>query len=276
MIGDKLHIVVCIKQTSSSTNAQFDAKKATVQAAGAQAAINPFDEYAIEEGVRIRERLNSKATVHALSLGPAEAESSLREAIAKGCDGATLLSDPQFEGSDTAATAYLLQKGIEKLGKLKGPVDLVLCGKQTNDSDAGVVGTQVAAWWDVPSAASVRKVVEIAPGNPGKVVVGRMMEDGTDTLEMSLPAVLSIVKEINEPRIASLKGKMASRKAEIAVWRLSDLEAEVEKIGAAGSALRMGETYPPPKRSGGEVIEGKSPQEKAKKLLQKLKETKLL
>lgn len=269
MIGDQLHMVVCIKQTSAASNV-------APGTAGAKAAINPFDEYAIEEGVRLKERLNGKAYVVAMSMGAPEAVSVLREAIARGVDAGILLSAPEFNGSDAYATSYLLFKGIEKLTREKGPVDLILFGKQTNDSDTGQVGPATAAWLNIPNAAFVKKVADLQPGGPGKIVVHRMMEDGVDILEMQLPAAVSVVKEINEPRLPSLKGKMAAKKAEIPVWGPAQLNAESAYFGVAGSKLHLGVPYEPPPRSGGIKISGDTPQEKARNLLAKLREMKLV
>lgn len=267
MIGENLHIVVCIKQTVSATSSGSPWQP------GAPMAVNPFDEYAVEEGVRIKERLGGKAVVTVLTLGPAQAADAIRDAIARGADGGVLLSSPDFEGSDTFATAYLLSLAIKKLSKDRGPVDLVFFGKQTNDSDTGQVGPQVAAHLDAPNAAFVRKV----PGIDAKaIVVERMMEDGADTLEMDLPAVVSVTKEINEPRISSLKGKMAAKKAAIPAWGSAELGADPARCGKKGSLLTVGAPYQPPKRSGGMMIEGATAQEKARNLLAKLKERKLI
>ena len=267
MIGDQLHIVICVKQTSSASNVAAGA------APGAsRAAMNPFDEYALEEGVRIKERANGKAVVSVLSLGPQDAVGTLRETIARGADAVYLLSSPDFDGSDAYATSYALSKAVEKLSKEKGPVDLVLFGKQTNDSDTGQVGPGVAAWLNWPNVAFVKKL-EIGSG---KAIASRLMEDGTDVLDLALPACVSVVKEINEPRLPSLKGKMAAKKAEIPVWGPAELAADTSKAGAQGSRLAVSAPSAPPMRSGGVKVEGATAQEKAKNLLAKLREMKLV
>lgn len=272
MIGESLHIVVCVKHTPAATGVlSFD--PATGEPKSAQWAMNPFDEYALEEGVRIKEQLGGKAVVTVLTLGAPTATDAIRDAIARGADGGVLLSSPDFAGGDTYATASALAAAIRRLSKDRGPVDLVLFGKQTNDSDTGQVGQQVAALLDVPGAAFVRKVAEVGGG---KITVERMMEDGADVLEMDLPAAVSVTKEINEPRIASLKGKMASKKAAIPTWGPAELGAEASAFGRKGSLALYGVPYMPPKRSGGVAVDGASPQEKAKKLLAALKERKLI
>jgi electron transfer flavoprotein beta subunit len=267
-----LHIVVCIKQTPATANVQIDPTTGTLKREGVANAINPFDEYAIEEAVRIKERVPG-SQVSVLTMGPPQAEEALREAIARGCDQAFHVTSRAFAGADTWATSYTLQKAIQKIAKEKGPVALVVCGKQTNDGDTGHVGPGIAAWLDWPDTAYVKKVEEV---DDQRIRVHRMMEDGTDVLEMTLPAVIAVVKEINTPRVASLKGKMAAKKAVIPKWTEVDIEAEKSKIGLSGSPTIVAKSFSPPPRKGGVRIEGATVQEKAKKLVDKLQEMKLI
>lgn len=268
-----MHIVVCIKQTPATSNIQIDPKTGTLKREGMAAAINPFDEYAIEEAVLIKERVGN-TTVSVLTMGPPQAEESLRDAIARGCDQAFHLCDRAFAGADTYATSYALQMGIRKIEKeTSKKVDIVICGKQTNDGDTGHVGPGIGAWLDVPNVAYVKKVEEVKDGT---IRVWRMMEDGTDVIEMPLPAVIAVVKEINEPRVPSLKGKMAARKATVARWTAADIEADKTKIGLGGSPTIVASSFNPPPRQGGVRIEGATPQEKAKNLVAKLREMKLI
>ncbi|MBK6880121.1 MAG: electron transfer flavoprotein subunit beta/FixA family protein [Elusimicrobia bacterium] len=267
-----LHIVVCIKQTPATSNIQIDPVTGTLKREGMAAAINPFDEYAIEEAVRIKERVPG-TTVSVVTMGPPQAEESLRESIARGADQAFHLTSRAFAGADTWATSYTLQMGIRKIAKEKGPVHLVLCGKQTNDGDTGHVGPGIAAWLDWPNIAYVKKVEAI---DEKKIVVHRMMEDGVDVLEMDLPAVIAVVKEINEPRVASLKGKMAAKKAVVPKWTEVDIEADKKSIGLGGSPTIVSKSFNPPPRKGGAKIDGPTPEAKAKALIDKLQEMKLI
>lgn len=268
-----MHIVICIKQTPATSNIQIDPKTGTLKREGMAAAINPFDEYAIEEGVRIKERVPN-TTVSVLTMGPPQAEESLRDAIARGCDQAFHLCDRAFAGADTYATSYALEMGIRKIEKVTGKkVELVICGKQTNDGDTGHVGPGIGAWLEMPNVAYVKKVDEI---KEGFVRVSRMMEDGTDIIEMPLPAVIAVVKEINEPRVPSLKGKMAAKKATVTRWNAADIEADKTKIGLGGSPTIVASSFNPPPRTGGIKIGGATPEEKAKNLVAKLLEMKLL
>jgi len=274
-----MHILTCIKQTPATDNVQIDPETGTLKREGMAAAINPFDEYAIEEAVRIKERVGGDSSVSALTMGPPQAENALRDAISKGCDRAFHVCGREFAGADTWATSYTLFKAIEKIAKEVSPIDLVICGKQTNDGDTGHIGPGVAAWLDWPNVAYVKKVEDvksIGTGKGGTVVVHRMMEDGTDVLEMDLPAVIAVVKEINEPRVPSLKGKMAAKKAEIPKWDAAALGAVSECIGLKGSPTIVAKSFRPPMKTGGVKIQGTTPQEKAKNLVAKLRESNII
>ena len=267
-----MHIIVCIKQTPATANVQIDPKTGTLKREGMAAAINPFDEYAIEEAVRIKERLPG-STVSVVTMGPPQAEDALRDAIARGCDDAFHVTDRAFAGADTWATSYTLQMAIRKIAKENKPFDLIICGKQTNDGDTGHVGPGIASWLDIPNAAYVGKVEDVKEGS---IKVRRMMEDGYDIVELPTPALISVVKEINEPRLAGLKGKLASKKAEIPKWNAEAIGADKSKIGLGGSPTIVARSYNPPPRKGGERIEGATAEEKAKKLVSRLRELKLI
>ena len=270
-----MHILTCIKQTPATENVQIDPETGTLKREGMAAAINPFDEYAIEEAVRIKERVGGDSKVSCLTMGPPQAENALRDAIARGADHGFHICGREFAGADTWATSYTLFKGIEKISKEFLPVDLVICGKQTNDGDTGHIGPGLGAWLDFPNVAYVRKVEDIqsnGPGKGGKIVVHRMMEDGTDVLEMDLPAVIAVVKEINEPRVPSLKGKMNAKKAEIPKWDAVALGANVACIGLKGSPTIVAKSFRPPMKTGGERIQGATAQEKARQLVSRLRE----
>lgn len=267
-----MHIIVCIKQTPATANIQIDPKTGTLKREGMAAAINPFDEYAIEEAVRIKEKLPG-STVSVVTMGPPQAEDALRDAIARGCDDAYHVTDRAFAGADTWATSYTLQMAIRKIATVKKPFDLIICGKQTNDGDTGHVGPGIAAWLNIPNAAYVGKVEEVKEGS---ITVRRMMEDGYDILELPTPALISVVKEINEPRLASLKGKLASKKAVIPKWNAADIGADKANIGLSGSPTIVAKSFNPPPRKGGERIEGATAEEKAKKLIARMKELKVI
>ncbi|OGR90123.1 MAG: hypothetical protein A3J74_02660, partial [Elusimicrobia bacterium RIFCSPHIGHO2_02_FULL_57_9] len=196
----------------------------------------------------------------------------VRDAISRGCDAAVLVCAPEFEGGNSYATSLALAAAIKKFHAQK-PVHLVLFGKNTNDGNSGMVGAEVAAWLDWPGVISVKKIDSI---DEKSAVVWRMMEDGTDVLKVALPAALSTVKEINEPRLPSLKGKMAAKKAVISKWSASDIGLRADEIGKALSTSVVARCVPPPSRPAGLRIEGATDAEKAKKLVDVLIERKLI
>lgn len=262
-----IHIAVCVKRTPSSTSVAVDAG-GQVQTAGIPHGINPFDEYAVEEAVRLKEKLDgSKITV--ISAGSAESVEVVRAALALGCDEGVVLNDPAFASSDTMATSLILTAAVKKLGDVK----LVLFGKQTNDGESGHMTALVGARLGRPSILAVRKVCELTDD---AITVERLMEDGADTLRLSLPAVVGVSKEINEPRLPSLKGKMKAKKAEIAAWTAADLGVDAAAVGIAGSPTTVAKMEPVPPRGAGVVIDGESPEELAKNLVAKLKDAKFI
>ena len=257
-----MNIVVCIKQVPGTTEVRIHPETHTLIRDGVESMINPLDMYAIEEGLRIKERYGGKVTV--LTMGPPQAEDTLREAISYGVDEAVLVSDQALVGSDTLATAYALAKGIEKIGAY----DLVLCGKQAIDGDTAQVGPGIAERLGIPFVAWVRKIVEI---EDGRIRVQRMMDDGYDVLQMPLPALLTVVKEINEPRLASLKGKLRAKKVEIPVWSAGDIGVEEDRAGLKGSPTQVIRVFSPEPRGKGERLEGEA-EEVAERLAERLKE----
>jgi electron transfer flavoprotein beta subunit len=257
-----MHFVVCIKQVPDTHDVKINPETNTLMREGVESIINPFDMYAIEEGLRLRDRLGG--TVTALTMGPPQAEVALREAIAMGVNQAILVSDRAFAGSDTWATSYTLSKALEKIGDYS----VILFGKQASDGDTAQVGPGVATHLDLPQITYVRKIEEI---DQDRIVAERLLESGFESIESPLPCVLTVVKEINEPRLPSLKGKMAARKAEITKWGAADIAADPAKLGLNGSPTKVVRIFSPTPREGGEMIEG-DPDEIARKLVEKLKD----
>ena len=228
-----MHIIVCIKQVPNTTDVKIDPTTNTLIRDGVESVINPFDAYAIEEAVRLKERFGGKVTV--ITMGPPQAESALREAISLGCDEAVLVSDRKFAGSDTWATSYTLSAAIRKIGAF----DVIICGKQASDGDTAQVGPGIAAHLGLPQITYVRKIEEM---DEKRIVAERLLEHGYEVIEAPLPCVLTVVKELNEPRLPSLKGKLAAKKAVIAQWKAADLGCEARLTGLDGSPIRL----PPP------------------------------
>lgn len=258
-----MHILVCVKQTPESDKVKVDNETGCLIREGIACAINPFDEYAVEEAVKIKEKLGN-VTVSVLTMGPPQAESVLKDAVSRGCDSGYHLCDRSFAGSDTWATSYAISQAVKKLGN----VDLIICGKQTNDSDTGHIGPQLATWLNCSNAAYVRKIREITDKS---LTVERMTEDGADVLQIPLPCVISVLKEINTPRIASLKGRLKAKKAQFTRWTVADIDCDTNKLGLEGSPTSVVRCFAPEPRKAGIVIEGETAKEKAKKLAEVLK-----
>lgn len=257
-----MHFVVCIKQVPDTTDVKIDPETNTLMREGVESIINPFDMYAIEEGLRLRERAGGKVT--AISMGPPQAQAALREAISMGVDEAVLISDRAFAGSDTWATSYTLTMALRRIGDYS----VILCGKQASDGDTAQVGPGIAAHLDLPQVTYVRKIDDIADD---RIVAERLLEAGYEVIQTSVPCVLTVVKEINEPRLPSLKGKMTARKAEIPTWTAEELGADREKIGLDGSPTKVLKIFTPKPREGGEILAGE-PEAAVAQLVEKLKD----
>ena len=242
-----MNITVCIKQVPETTEVRINPETNTLVREGVKSIINPFDLYAIEEGVRLKDKLGGKVTV--LTMGPAQAESALREAIALGADEGILVSDRAFAGSDTWATSYTLAKAIEKIRDY----DLIICGKQATDGDTAQVGPGIAAHLNLPQVTYVKKVEEVSEKS---IRVQRMTEEGYEIIESPLPVLFTVVKEINTPRLPSLRGLMRSKQAKIVHWTHKDLDVKAEDLGLNGSPTQVVKIFTPVQRPSGEMISG--------------------
>ncbi|MBA7507365.1 Caffeyl-CoA reductase-Etf complex subunit CarD [subsurface metagenome] len=261
-----MNIVVCLKQVPGTTKVQIDPQTNTLIRQGIENIINPFDTYALEEGVRMKERYGGKVTV--ISMGPPQAEEVLREAISLGADEAILLSDNAFAGADTWATAYTLARAIDKLEQC----DLVICGRQTLDGDTGQVGPELAEMLGIPFVAYVSQIEET---NNKRMRVRRMVEDGHEVIETPLPAVISVVKEINVPRLPSLRGLAKAKSAVIPVWTAEELGVDKNMVGLAGSFTRVIKVFFPQRVCRGEILQGELASQ-ADSLIDKLRGAKLI
>ena len=257
-----LRIIVCIKQVPETQEVRLDPVTHTLKREGIAAIINPFDLYALEEGLRVKDAHGGTVTV--ITMGPPQAEAALREALGFGADAAVLLSDRAFAGADTWATALTLAKAVEKLGG----ADLIFCGKQAIDGDTAQAGPMLATILDIPYVAWARK---LAFNDGGTVTVERLLDHGYDAVETSLPALITVVKEINEPRVPSFKAKLKAKKAAIPVWGLADLNLAANDVGLSGSFTQVVKVFPPPSRGKSEIWTG-APEDLAARLWRRLKE----
>jgi electron transfer flavoprotein beta subunit len=201
--------------------------------------------------VRLKEKFGGKVTI--LTMGPPQAEAALREAISMGADEGVLVGDRAFAGSDTWATSYTLSGAIKRIGAF----DLIICGKQASDGDTAQVGPGISTHLDIPQVTYVKKVEE---ANVKSMRVERMMEEGFEIIETPLPALITVVKEINEPRIPSLKGLMRAKSAKIITYSQKDLNLDPQNIGLCGSPTQVVKIFTPPQRAGGQMLQGEVPE----------------
>jgi electron transfer flavoprotein beta subunit len=261
-----MNVVICLKQVPGTTEVKIDPQTNTLIREGIENIINPFDTYALEEGVKLREQYGGKVTV--ITMGPPQAENALREAISLGADEAVLLSDTAFAGADTWATAYTLSRAIARLE----PYDLIICGRQTIDGDTGQVGPELAEMLDIPFIAYVSQIEEITDNN---IRVRRMVEEGYEVIESNMPAVITVTKDINVPRLPSLRGITRSKSASIPTWGVQELDAAKETVGLAGSGTQVIKIFFPQRVCQAEMLEGDL-ESQVESLIKKLKDAGLL
>ncbi len=261
-----MNIVVCLKQVPGITDAKIDPETNNLIRQGIKNVINPFDTYALEEGVRIKERCGGKVTV--ISMGPPQAKEMLREAISLGADEALLLSDSAFAGADTWATAYTLATAINKLKQY----NIIICGRQTLDGDTGQVGPELAEMLGVPLVAYVNRIEEMSDR---QMRVQRMIDEGHEVIQAPLPAVITVTKDINVPRLPSLRGIAKSESAVIPIWNSQKLGVNPTRVGLSGSFTKVIKVFSPERSCQAEVFQGE-PEEQVECLVGKLKDAGLI
>jgi electron transfer flavoprotein beta subunit len=262
----ELKIIACIKQVPDTAEVKIDRETNTLIREGVPSIINPFDLNAVEEGLLLRERFGGTVTV--ISMGPPQVEAALREALSLGVDQAVLLCNRAFAGADTLATSYTLAAGIKKIGSF----DLIFCGKQAIDGDTAQVGPEIAEWLDIPHLTYVRSIDEASPAEPANanITVSRLVEGGYERASASLPALLTVVREVNEPRLPSYRASLRAKTQAITVWGAADLSVDPERIGIAGSPTRVAGIFVPEYDRQGQFFAG-SPEEQANSLIAALR-----
>ncbi len=266
-----MNIIVCVKEipdpeTPASAFAVDEVSKKAIPAKDNPPVMNPFDENAVEGALKLKDALEAKVIL--LCMGASTAEKVLKHGLAMGADEAFVLTDSAFDGSDSTSTAYALSQAVKQIGEY----DLILCGRQAGDFDAGQVGCGLAEMLGLPSVTPVQKI-EI---EDSKAKVERVIPDGYETVEIPLPAVMAVSNEIGEPRYATLKGIMAAGKKKITAWGPQDISAEASKIGAAGARTKMLKLFIPVRDAECEIIEGENEEEAAINLALKMREVKLI
>ncbi len=269
--GGSMKAIVCIKQVPESPDPKdirFEGHAYSLSSEGIPHVINPFDLYALEEALRMKDAHGGSVTV--LTMGPEKALEALREAIAMGADEAVLLNDQAFKGGDSLATARVLAAAAKKIGEF----DVLLCGMQSIDGSTAQVGPAIAGLLGLPQLTYVAKVDAI-DFDAKTTTVHRMLETGKEVVECKLPAVVTVVKDINQPRFASLLKVRKASKAQIPAWSAADLGLDPSKVGDAGSPTKLVDSRQPEPRVGGEVLEGE-PAQVVEQLVQKILDTKIL
>jgi electron transfer flavoprotein beta subunit len=266
-----MNIIVCVKQVNDpeAPPSSFKIDPATnkvVPPPGMPPVISTFDEYAVEAALRIKEKVGGKIT--ALSLGANLLRDVVKKPLSMGADDLVLLEDPAFLDGDSWSTAYALAQAIKKIGQF----DLILCGRQAADWDAGQVGSGIAEILGIPSVTIVRKV-EVA-GNTAKVE--RVIPDGFELIEVNLPALITLSNEHATPRYPNVKGIMMAKRKEPIIWNPADIGADPAKIGANGRRAKLTKLFQPVRDTKCEIVAADTPEEASAKLAQRLREAKVL
>lgn len=262
-----LHIVVLVKQVPDATDIRFDPITLNLIREGIPSIVNPFCLNALEEAIRLKEKFGGIVT--AVSMGPLQAQDSLREALAMGADRAVLVSDREMAGADTLATSYTMWKAISKIAEAN-PFDLIFSGKVAIDGETGQVPPGLAVRFSIPIITNVTKIEKLDLTSRF-ITAKHRFDDGIETTKANLPAVLTITEETNRAREFTIEGMLRAKATKIDVWDKNALQADPNLLGLKGSPTIVKKVFPPPGRKQGETFDGTSdPHSAAKWLVQKL------
>ncbi len=262
-----MDIIVLVKQVPNTAEVKIDPRTGTLMREGVESIINPDDMHALEAAIRLREAHGGRVT--AVSMGPPQAMDALREALAMGVDEGILLTDKAFAGADTLATSYTLGMAVKKVGKC----DLIICGLQAIDGDTAQIGPQVAEFLDLPQVVRATKL-EV---RGDELLAERMAEDGTEVVKCRLPALVTVIKEINKPRYPKIPRLVAAFDADapIKIWGPKDIGADDTRIGLKGSPTQVQRTFAPKFEKKVDNLAG-DPADVSKALLDRLHQRRLL
>lgn len=263
-----MKILVCIKQVPDSAQIRVHPVTNTIMRQGVPTIINPYDLFALEEALRLRDKFGGEVTV--LTMGPPMAADSLRRALAIGADRAVLLTDRSFAGSDTLATTYALAQAIRKIEKEFGAQDIVFAGKQTIDGDTAQVGPGVAKRLNLLQLTYVAKIEEVDP-EKRELIVERRAEGGVQVLKTSLPCLITMLEGVNEVRRGAIEDSLRAARAAVVTWSAKDAEIEdISKCGLKGSPTIVKKVFAPAPRSekAAFVEQGKTAAETAETLIE--------
>ncbi len=249
-----MNIIVCIKQVPSTNEVNLDPVTKTIIRDGKQSVTNPFDTYALEQAVQLKERYGGKVSV--LSMGIPAVERLLRDAVSRGADNGILLTGREFAGADTLATSYALSLGVKQMGGY----DLILCGKMAIDGDTAQIGPELAEQLGIPHVTNVSGIIS---AEDGSVTVEQSFNGGRRIIKIKLPALLTVLKDINMPRMPSISGVRRGTEAEIEIMGAKEIGADISRTGLAGSPTQVVRTYTPERSSEAVVIQGDAAQQAA-------------
>jgi len=259
-----VNILVCLKQVpDTETQIRIAPGSKSIVTDNIKWVMNPYDEYAVEEALRIRDKFGGEVTI--IGVGPQRVTEAIRTALAMGADKGILVDDPALVGTDSLGIAKVLAAVIKGL-----EYDIVFCGKQGVDDDYGVVGSNVAELLNIPQVSVVVKL-EVSD-DASRIKAHKEVEGGTYVVEASLPALITAQKGLNEPRYASLPGIMKAKKKPLDVKTLADLGIDAGEVGEGGAKIQVVELTPPAERASGKLVEGETPEEKAANLASLLRE----
>ncbi|MCK4981341.1 MAG: electron transfer flavoprotein subunit beta/FixA family protein [Victivallaceae bacterium] len=243
-----MNITVCIKQVPGTSEVEVDEKTGVLKREGVDSKMNPFDLFAIESALRIKAQ--NKATIKVLSMGPPQTMEIIKESFMMGADAGFLLSDMRFAGADVLATAYTLSQGIRKIGDS----ELIICGKQTTDGDTAQVGPEIAEFLNIPHVTNVRKIISIGEKD---ITLEMDLPHSVEVVKVKYPCLITVEKDINQPRLPSFKLKLATADKNITVYKLDDFEDKNENnYGLAGSPTQVRRIFPPVSNNTHELWEG--------------------
>jgi electron transfer flavoprotein beta subunit len=265
--GEYMDILVCIKQVPGTSKVEVDPVTGVLKRDGVDSKMNPYDLFALETALKIKEQRGGLIKV--ITMGPPQAKDVIREAYMMGADEGALVSDRKFAGADVLATSYTLSQGVKKMGNF----DLILCGKQTTDGDTAQVGPEMAEYLSIPHIANVLKIIEIKEKS---VIVEMDMANTVEIAEIQFPCLLTVDKDIYQPRLPSFRKKLATKDREIKMISLNDFEDKNEKkYGLNGSPTQVERIFPPAVNNGRETWTGSGAQ-LSLKIAAKLKELKFV
>jgi electron transfer flavoprotein beta subunit len=268
------NIVVAVKQVPDTTQVKVDPETGTLVREGIPFIINPFDTHAVETALQLKDRYGGR--VIAITMGPPNAKETLRRCLALGVDDVILVSDRAFGGADTLATSLVLAETIRKISETFGPVDLVICGKQTIDGDTAQVGPGIARRLSFSQLTLVDQVTDVDPEKV-TVTVRRKLEGRKEIALARLPALLTVVREINLPRYPVVNRRLLAEVAEIPTWTNETLKLPADQIGLKGSPTNVKKIFAPERKIGEILGDGeKDPAGAVDLLIRKLAEKKAI